>query len=77
FDANEAVVPYSQRSSAGYRLLVENFTFPEKFRFVELENIRSSLPKKSNKCSVYIYLDSESTELEKQVDKNMFLMGCT
>lgn len=77
FGTNEAVVPYSERSSSGYRLLVENFTFPEKFRFFDLEGIRSSLPKKSNKCSVYFYLDSESVELEKQVDKNMFLLGCT
>jgi type VI secretion system protein ImpG len=77
FDSNEAVVPYSQRSSAGYRLLVENFTFPEKFRFFELEGILSSLPKQSNKCSIYIYLDTESAELEKQVDKDMFLLGCT
>nr|MDC2856856.1 type VI secretion system baseplate subunit TssF [Ningiella sp. W23] len=26
---------------------------------------------------MYIYLDAESSELEKQVDKDMFLMGCT
>ncbi|WP_404343656.1 type VI secretion system baseplate subunit TssF [Pseudoalteromonas mariniglutinosa] len=77
FAQNEAVVPYSLRSSAGYRLLVEHFTFPEKFRFFDLQGLNAFLPKKSNKASLYFYLDVESIELEKQVDKNMFLLGCT
>ncbi|MEL0634479.1 type VI secretion system baseplate subunit TssF [Pseudoalteromonas carrageenovora] len=77
FRKNEAVVPYSQRSSDGYRLLVENFTFPEKFRFFEVQNILGAMPKQSNKCILYFYFDTESTELEKQVDESTFLLGCT
>lgn len=76
FGSDDAVVPYSQRSSASYRLLVENFIFPEKFRFFELTNIQNCLPKKSNKSKIYIYLDTHSAELEKQVNTDTFLLGC-
>ena len=77
FEHDEAVVPYSFRSSSGFRLLVEHFIFPEKFKFFELQNIRHVLPRDSNTTTLYFYLDTESTELEKQVDKDMFLLGCT
>ena len=77
FEEHEAVVPYSMRSSSAYRLLVENFIFPEKFKFFELQNIRSVLPRNASTTTLYFYLDVESSELEKQVDKNMFLLGCT
>ena len=77
FEEHEAVVPYSMRSSSAYRLLVENFIFPEKFKFFELQNIRSVLPRNASATTLYFYLDVESSELEKQVDKDMFLLGCT
>lgn len=77
FGENEVVVPYSHRSSSGFRLLVENFVFPEKFRFFELKNIRSMLPKKSGATSIYFYMDTDSSELEKQIDSSSFLLGCT
>lgn len=76
FNMDDAVVPYSKRSSASYRLLVENFVFPEKFRFFELKSIQNCLPKKSNKSIIYFYLDTASTELEKQVDNDTFMLGC-
>ncbi|HVX65311.1 MAG TPA: type VI secretion system baseplate subunit TssF [Bryobacteraceae bacterium] len=39
FSESEAMLPYSRRSFAGYRLLQEYFSFPEKFFFVELGNL--------------------------------------
>ncbi len=36
FAENEAMLPYSRRSFAGYRLLQEYFAFPEKFFFLEI-----------------------------------------
>ena len=39
FEEDEAVLPYPRRSFAGYRLLQEYFTFPEKFLFFELTGL--------------------------------------
>jgi type VI secretion system protein ImpG len=36
FEPDEGVLPYSQRSFCGYRLLQEYFAFPEKFLFLDL-----------------------------------------
>jgi type VI secretion system protein ImpG len=37
FEPGEGVLPYSQRSFCGYRLLQEYFAFPEKFLFFDLK----------------------------------------
>jgi len=39
FSREEALLPYSKTSFEGYRLLQEYFSFPEKFRFVELSGL--------------------------------------
>jgi len=43
FKQEEALIPYSNRSFSGYRLLHEYFAFPERFRFVELTGLRKAL----------------------------------
>ena len=39
FAADEGLLPYTRRSFAGYRLLTEYFTFPEKFLFFDLTGL--------------------------------------
>ena len=39
FSEEEGLLPYTQRSFLGYRLLQEYFTFPEKFLFLELNGL--------------------------------------
>ena len=39
FEENEGVLPYSSRSFLGYRLLQEYFTIPEKFLFLDLQEL--------------------------------------
>jgi type VI secretion system protein ImpG len=39
FAADEGLLPYTQRSFMGYRLLTEYFTFPEKFLFFDLAGL--------------------------------------
>lgn len=39
FDVDEAVLPYPAESHQGYRLLQEYFAFPEKFFFLDLEQL--------------------------------------
>ncbi|UCX04442.1 type VI secretion system baseplate subunit TssF [Shewanella glacialimarina] len=77
FDDAEQVIPYSQRSSAGYRLLLENFIFPEKFLFFDIDDLSDSWQGLDSKFSLYIYLQEGSSDLEKQVTASHFLLGCT
>lgn len=39
FSKEEALLPYPKTSFDGYRLLQEYFTFPEKFLFIDIENL--------------------------------------
>ncbi|WDE08287.1 type VI secretion system baseplate subunit TssF [Thalassomonas viridans] len=77
FDDEHQVVPYSQRTLSGYRLLVESFIFPEKFLFFELADLASCWGNIEDKCDIYLYLTQGSEDLEKQVGAGHFLLGCT
>jgi len=46
FDLSEAVLPYSKRSFAGYRLLSEYFAFPYKFLFVDIYGLDRAIDAK-------------------------------
>ncbi len=43
FSDDEALLPVSVRSFQGYRLLQEYFTFPQRYRFIELAGLAPSL----------------------------------
>lgn len=79
FADEEAMLPFSARSFAGFRLLSEYFAFPQKFLFVELEGIRESQPllADSTELSIYIHLDRTSGSLERVVDVDSLKLGCT
>ncbi len=78
FERDEGMLPYSARSMLGYRLLSEFFTFPQKFLFFDLAGLnREMLGKAGNKLEVFVYLSRSTAELEQNVDKEMFQLGCT
>ena len=78
FARDEAVLPFSQRSFTGYRLLSEFFSFPEKFLFVELKGIDPRyLAHVGNRLEIYFYLNRTSPDLERQVSTDTFRLGCT
>jgi type VI secretion system protein ImpG len=78
FAADEAVLPYSRRSFAGYRLLSEYFSFPAKFLFFDLKGIDPRyLQHLGNRLELYFYLNRSSPELERQVSNDTFRLGCT
>jgi type VI secretion system protein ImpG len=78
FTRDQAVLPFSQRSFVGYRLLSEFFSFPEKFLFVELTGIDPRyLQHVGNRLDVYFYLNRTSPEMERQVSADTFRLGCT
>ncbi|MBU2968404.1 type VI secretion system baseplate subunit TssF [Pseudoalteromonas sp. C2R02] len=77
FENEEKVVPYSIKTLSGYRYLVEKFILPEKFLFFDIEDLKNKWTHFEDKIDLYLYLDEASEDLEKQVTKSHFLLGCT
>jgi type VI secretion system protein ImpG len=83
FRKDEGMLPYSDRSFTGHRLLMEYFTFPEKFFFVDLTGLEFMAPAGFDKAVEFIFLlgDIESDErrqrLELELSKKTFRLGCT
>ena len=78
FAAEEALLPYSDQSFAGYRLLTELFAFPEKFLFFDLSGFRQAAAAKMGRTvDVIIYLDAPPTGLEHAIAPTTFRLGCT
>jgi type VI secretion system protein ImpG len=82
FNRDEEMLPYSDRSFQGYRLLQEYFAFPEKFLFLDLVNLdRIPQPELGQHFEVLILFgDFERRDrvrvLEQVVDRSMFHLGC-
>ncbi|WP_282176047.1 type VI secretion system baseplate subunit TssF [Vibrio nereis] len=77
FDEEHQVVPYQKQSFSGYRLLVENFIFPEKFLFFDLIDLNKSHFGDSDEMYLYFYFDDANDFLPKQVTAENILLGCT
>lgn len=84
FSASEAVLPFSDRSFEGYRLLQEYFAFPEKFRFVEIRGLDGLLVKGDPGSSIELLFCVREFErqdrrrrLEQTIGQESFQLGCT
>ena len=78
FERDEGMLPLSARSFPGYRLLTEWFTFPQKFLFVDLAGLdREALTRIGNKLEIYFYLNRTTTDLQQNVTRDTFQLGCT
>ncbi|UXI02691.1 type VI secretion system baseplate subunit TssF [Photobacterium sp. TY1-4] len=77
FDEKHQVVPYQNQSFNGYRLLVENFIFPEKFLFFEVAELEKSFFSDTDEIYLYLYFDDVNDFLPKQVTEENILLGCT
>jgi len=83
FEMHEGLLPYSDRSFLGYRLLQEYFHFPQKFFFFDLAGLDSKpLGQLGTSFEVLIFL--RDSELRKQfpsiaqaVNAETFQLGCT
>lgn len=76
-DEDSAVLPRDGRSSHAHRLLMEYFCFPEKFLFVELDDIGDVWSRFGEKAELYIYFSRTHSELVQGVSTDSLLLGCT
>ncbi|HET7881337.1 MAG TPA: type VI secretion system baseplate subunit TssF [Acetobacteraceae bacterium] len=77
FAPEEALLPWSARGFAGFRLLTEYFAFPEKFLFLDFTRIDSkTLVSAGNRLEIFVYLDRALPELERTVGRQSLALGC-
>jgi type VI secretion system protein ImpG len=83
FGPNEGMVPYPSSSFAGHRLLMEYFSFPEKFFFVDLCGLEAASQAGFKDAIEVIFLLSQiegsgrQQRLELELSKKTFRLGCT
>lgn len=83
FGRDEGMLEYDERSFLGYRLLTEYFSFPDKFLFVELQqlaNIARNLrgQRLVIQCVLKDWPDTERhTRLLNHLQASHFKLGCT
>ena len=78
FSDDEAMLPVTPRSFQGYRLLQEYFSFPQRFRFLDLRSLREALARfDTNDLDVVILLGRGAPNLESVVDDSNFSLFCT
>lgn len=78
FDDSQALLPYTDRSFNGYRLLQEYFACPERFLFVEFTALGKRLPQlKAKTFDITVLFNKSVTRLHNAVDTNNFKLFCT
>jgi type VI secretion system protein ImpG len=77
FDESEAVLPFTKRSFAGYRLLSEYFAFPYKFLFFDILGVDQAAAKKFGAYfDILIHL-KDVTPPPAPIIAETFRLGCT
>jgi len=78
FADDEALLPYTDRSFSGYRLLQEYFACPERFLFAVFTGLKSVLARsKSNEFEITVLFDRSVSRLHNAVDAGNFRLFCT
>jgi len=83
FSEDEGMLSYSHRSFIGHRLLMEYFTFPEKFFFIDLTGLETIWQAGFKDAVEFIFLisdvegDDRRQRLELELSKKTFRLGCT
>jgi len=83
FAEDESMMSYPRRSFVGHHLLLEYFSFPEKFFFIDLTRLAALWPSGPKQAVEFIFLikDVENEErrqrLELQLSPRTFRLGCS
>jgi type VI secretion system protein ImpG len=77
FDAGEPLWPYPLDSFKGFRLLQEYFAFPERYHFIDLNDMKPlAAMNVTSKFEVLIEFDERPPD-DVRVKPGMFRLGCT
>lgn len=77
FADSEAMLPYTKRSFAGYRLLSEYFAFPLKFLFFDIHGIDRAIAKKfGSHFDILIHLKDVTPPIAP-ISADTFRLGCS
>ena len=75
---DQALLPLSVRSFQGYRLLQEYFSFPQRYRFIELAGLAPSIRKvHGNEVELVVLCGRGDPTLESVVDRSNLQLFCT
>jgi len=78
FDDSHALLPVDDRTFRGYRLLQEYFTFPERFLFFRVNDLRQRLAQvEGESLDLYVLLDRVQPALEHALKAEHFRLFCT
>jgi type VI secretion system protein ImpG len=78
FADSEALLPVTLRSFQGYRLLQEYFSFPLRFRFVEIAGLQPAIRRiEAQELEIVILLGRGDASLESLVDASNVAVHCT
>jgi type VI secretion system protein ImpG len=83
FGEDEGLLPYAHGSFLGHRLLMEYFSFPEKFFFIDLTGLEAVWGAGFTNAAEFIFLISEvegddrRQRLELELTKKTFRLGCS
>jgi type VI secretion system protein ImpG len=78
FGTDDALLPASGRSFAGYRLVQEYFAFPQRYQFLDLTGLQAGLRRcAEQEVEVTILLSRGDAQLEKTLDGRHFALHCT
>lgn len=78
FSDDEALLPATLRSFQGYRLLQEYFSFPQRYRFVEMSGLASAIGRvDGDQLELVILLGRGEATFESVVDASNLALFCT
>ena len=76
FERDEGLLPYSDRSFLGYRLLQEYFAFPEKFLFFDLTRLERAMSSQNGDRIELLFALNREFPLERSVTPQTFRLHC-
>lgn len=77
FRREESLLPNTNRSFDGYRILQEYFAFPERFLFVDFSGLKAPVSRcSSTELEIFVLFDRRDPDLEGLVDAGNFELNC-
>ena len=77
-DDSQALLPVTRRGFQGYRLLQEYFSFPERFLFFSIRDLRGAIGAcDGEEIEIYLAMGRAQAGLENALDASQFRLCCT